>query len=850
MLSWVQEHFEKGDVSLVRNVCVLAHVDHGKTTLCDHLLASNAIISDRSAGQIKYLDHREDEQERFITMKAATVHLRHTPSGPPRQPHLISVVDSPGHVDFSSEVSAAARLTDGAFLLVDAIEGICPQTRQVARQAWAERCRLALIINKVDRLFFELELDAEQAAQRINLLIRDVNVMLALLVLFDEENEAPAVSLADGSVILASATQGWAFDPRRFVDFALTRMKLPLSARDRILPCLEGAWTFNRESKRIEKLKSDSSRQTLFTQFVFAPLWHILAADGDRSKLDRLAASLGDVSFRGTKSSDLLRAWVPLSRTVLDAAVRCMPSPVDSAPLRVPALCPKIQPGSTLERGLLSCAVDAAPIVYVAKFVDADLARLTLVGDRRPDGGSDCLALARVFSGTVVTGTELHVCGSLRQEKDDAVVKTSVSGQREVVKVLAMYLVMGRDLTLVKKAPAGHIVALHLTQNANIGNTLSWISSLNISEGDLPHTDLSLSFFDRAITLSDEADTPAFVSPYRAAGASDILSVIVEPEDASHMQELLQGLGLLYRCDPSVTVSVTEHGEFQLGCCGEVHLEKCIGDLEHLYALVPIRVSPPYVSFRETIVDPSLVPDERTHLKNKITDSTVDHLERISDRIPFPPWGSSSRRARRDDLPTGTVCGVTSDKRSQVWLRAEMMRPEALAWLSEQTNSLNLAKASASALAEISATFLEHQTLDPQTFSVWFLTSDNKGMVNALVWRKRAGVPSDYSFVAPTAGSATDCLAPFVSMGFQKAMTHGPLANEIVRGVVIVIEDLLVPSETETQADEDSEFSCNTSMHKETRSTLNSSAPYGPQGGQLTSATLEACREAILRRGL
>ena len=316
------------------------------------------------------------------------------------------------------------------------------------------------------------------------------------------------------------------------------------------------------------------------------------------------------------------------------------------------------------------------------------------------------------------------------------------------------------------------------------------------------------------------------------------------------MQELLQGLGLLYRCDPSVTVSVTEHGEFQLGCCGEVHLEKCIGDLEHLYALVPIRVSPPYVSFRETIVDPSLVPDERTHLKNKITDSTVDHLERISDRIPFPPWGSSSRRARRDDLPTGTVCGVTSDKRSQVWLRAEMMRPEALAWLSEQTNSLNLAKASASALAEISATFLEHQTLDPQTFSVWFLTSDNKGMVNALVWRKRADVPSDYCFVEPTTASAIDCLAPFVSLGFQKAMAHGPLANEIVRGVVIVIEDLLVPSETESQVDEDSEFSCNTSMHKETRSTLNSSIPYGPQGGQLTSATLEACREAILRRGL
>ena len=110
----------------IRNICILAHVDHGKTTIADSLIASNGIISHRMAGKMRYLDNRQDEQERGITMKSSSIALKYCDESDSK--YLVNLVDTPGHVDFCGEVSAAVRLCDGALIVVDVVEGICPQT--------------------------------------------------------------------------------------------------------------------------------------------------------------------------------------------------------------------------------------------------------------------------------------------------------------------------------------------------------------------------------------------------------------------------------------------------------------------------------------------------------------------------------------------------------------------------------------------------------------------------------------------------------------------------------------------------------------------------------------------------
>ena len=190
----------------IRNIGICAHIDHGKTTLSDNLLAGAGMISKELAGEQLALDFDEEEAARGITIYAANVSMVHQYDG---KEYLINLIDTPGHVDFGGDVTRAMRAIDGAIVVVCAVEGVMPQTETVLRQALKERVKPVLFINKVDRLINELKLTPEELMNRFAKIINDINKLIIKMAP-EEFKDKWLVNVTDGSVAFGSAYHNWA----------------------------------------------------------------------------------------------------------------------------------------------------------------------------------------------------------------------------------------------------------------------------------------------------------------------------------------------------------------------------------------------------------------------------------------------------------------------------------------------------------------------------------------------------------------------------------------------------------------------------------------------------------------
>ena len=194
------------DIERIRNVAIIAHVHHGKTTLTDSLLARAGLISKTVAGDALYTNYEAIEKDRRMTIKSANISLGFDYNG---KDYIINLIDTPGHVDFGGHVTRSMRAVDGVVLVVDPVEGVMPQTETVLRQALKEKAKPVLFINKVDRLLNELKLTQEQTFERLLKLISDINNLI--------DRYAPEefvkdwkVSVDNGSVAMGSAYKKWA----------------------------------------------------------------------------------------------------------------------------------------------------------------------------------------------------------------------------------------------------------------------------------------------------------------------------------------------------------------------------------------------------------------------------------------------------------------------------------------------------------------------------------------------------------------------------------------------------------------------------------------------------------------
>ncbi|KAK7194515.1 elongation factor 2-like protein [Novymonas esmeraldas] len=558
-----------------RNFCMVAHVDHGKTTLSDYLVASNGILSAQLAGEVRLLDSRPDEQERCITMKASSIALHHSHAG---TSHVLNLVDSPGHIDFSCEVSTAMRLCDGAVVIVDVVDGVTQQTSSILRHTYREGLSMCLVLNKIDLLVTTQQCTAEEAYLRLRGIIETCNAILASYANqmriqeldLDMERADPSDDVwfdpAKGNVLFCSCYDGWAVG----IDFfaQLYKDKVPL---DNLAEALWGESYFDPKTKTVSSQPKRAGQLPLGVQLVLEPIWQLYDAflgDGaseerQRQLSEKLKIAEGKWNHprrdpRG-KLKALLSTWMPLASCVLDTVCTQLDSPITSQRRRLASLVPGFEADTPaeLKEALMACdpSPEAPCVVYVCKLIDTQYLVGRVVGS--VENHDDAfIGFGRVYSGRLRAGQPVYV------HSDGAVVATTVG---------CVFLFRGAGLEETTEVCAGSL--------CGVG-------------GLTPH-------ITKYATVSSGAGMPPF-KPLVLQSTS-IVRLSVYPQDPKNLQSLERGLRLLYKVDPQVEVSLLPTGEHVIGTAGEVHAERCLKDLIDTFAQVEVVASEPLVSFRETV---------------------------------------------------------------------------------------------------------------------------------------------------------------------------------------------------------------------------------------------------------
>jgi ribosome assembly protein 1 len=734
----------------VRNICILAHVDHGKTTLSDSLIASNGIISKKIAGKIRYLDSRPDEQLRGITMESSAISLFFKTINQQKQisEYLINLIDSPGHIDFSSEVSSVSRLCDGAIVLIDVVEGVCSQTITVLRQAWIDNLKPILVLNKIDRLILELQLTPDDAYNHLQRLVDQTNTIMASFYHGDvignhsnwngDENTWIENSDEDiyfdpnlNNVIFTSAYDGWGFNLNQFSSILSKKTEIPKAEFDNKL---WGNFTLDMKNKKLIEINKKSKAKPLFISFILDSIWKIYNSinDRDSDSILKITKSLNikvlpkDLNSKDLKglTQTIMSQFLPVSNSILSSIIDILPSPIIAQNLKIENLLKSI-PNSdlidkNLKQDLIECNQNGEACAYISKMLSipesdlpenqptvlsqdelyergriarlkaakaAELASKTAskkkedtiiknvneninnIEDQRESNDLDnfefefddnfeyeeaeededldddntntevLVAFLRVYSGTIKLGDKVSILSPLF-DVSKPYDEIENSKHHHEITIDKLYILMGRDLTPVKIAPAGTIVGLVSSSFKNIilkSGTL--ISTKIVQENKSINFAQSLAILD--------------VPP--------IVSVTLEPTELKNMDKLLKGIKQLNLADPCVRGYMSEDGEVVLETAGELHLERCIRDLEERFAKVDITVGKPIVPFRETVIE------------SKEVSFIIDNLDVT---IYISPWENWNKDSKYKNLK-GSIL-LESEKYHDILIKAENIEDTSL----------------------------------------------------------------------------------------------------------------------------------------------------------------------------
>jgi elongation factor 2 len=555
----------------IRNMSVIAHVDHGKSTLTDSLLSKAGIIAGAKAGETRATDTRKDEQERCITIKSTAISMYFEMDAKDLafvkqekekdiNGFLINLIDSPGHVDFSSEVTAALRVTDGALVVVDCVSGVCVQTETVLRQAIAERIKPVLFMNKMDRALLELQLEQEDLYQTFQRIVENVNVIIATYADDDGPMGIVRVDPINASVGFGSGLHGWAFTLKQFAEMYASKFGVDV---DKLMKKLWGENFFNAKTKKWSKSKSEDNVRS-FCMYVLDPIYKIfdVIMNFKKDETDKLLDKLDikgkmkheDLQLEGKPLMKVvMRTWLPAGDTMFQMIVIHLPSPVTAQKYRAEMLY-EGPLDDEVSVAMKNCDPNGHLMMYISKMVPtSDKGRF--------------YAFGRVFSGKIATGQKVRIMGpNFTPGKKEDLYEKSI--QRTI-------LMMGRYIEAIEDVPCGNICGL-------VG-----VDQFLVKTG--------------TITTFKEAHNLKVMK----FSVSPVVRVAVEPKNAADLPKLVEGLKRLAKSDPMVQCVIEESGEHIIAGAGELHLEICLKDLEEDHAQIPLKKSDPVVSYRETVSEES-----------------------------------------------------------------------------------------------------------------------------------------------------------------------------------------------------------------------------------------------------
>jgi elongation factor 2 len=471
---------------------------------------------------------------------------------------LINLIDSPGHVDFSSEVTAALRVTDGALVVVDCVSGVCVQTETVLRQAIAERIKPVLFMNKMDRALLELQLGQEELFQTFQRIVENVNVIIATYGEDDGPMGEIMVDPSRGNVGFGSGLHGWGFTVKQFAEMYAEKFGV---APDKLMKNLWGDRFFDPKTKKWSSNQTEGAKRG-FCQFVLDPIFKVFDAvmnakkEETTSLVDKIGVKLTteekDLEMKPLLKT-IMRKWLPAGDTLLQMIVIYLPSPVTAQKYRMEML----YEGPHDDEAALAiktCDPNGPLMMYISKMVPtSDKGRF--------------YAFGRVFSGKVMTGQKARIQGPnyTPGKKEDLYEKTI---QRTI-------LMMGRYVEAIEDVPSGNICGL-------VGVDQFLVKSGTITTYKDAHNLKVMKF-----------------------SVSPVVRVAVECRNPADLPKLVEGLKRLSKSDPMVQCIFEESGEHIVAGAGELHLEICLKDLEEDHAGIPLKKSDPVVSYRESVLEKS-----------------------------------------------------------------------------------------------------------------------------------------------------------------------------------------------------------------------------------------------------